>query len=71
MIHIYILCKSECLTGPRTGDIGPDSWSYFVESQDFQSSSPAVNVLFVIYLFSQVFRVNFGQIQYHHVFRIF
>ena len=52
MIHIYILCKSECLTLCKTGDIGPEIWCYFAVSQDFQSSSPAVNVLFAIHLFS-------------------
>ena len=52
MIHIYNLCKSEHVTLPQTGDMGPKSWCYFAMSWDFQSSSPAVNVLFAIYLFS-------------------
>ena len=52
MIHIYILCKSENLTLPRTGDMGPEIWCYFAVSRDFESNSPAVNVLFAIYLFS-------------------
>ena len=35
MIHIYILCKYEHLTLPRTGDIGPESCCDFAISQDF------------------------------------
>ena len=52
MIYIFFLCKLKCLTLPRTGDMGPESWCYFAVSWDFQSSSLAVNVLFAIYLFS-------------------
>ena len=56
MIDIYIFCKSKHLTLPRTGDMGPETWCYFAMSWDFQSSSPAVNVLFAIYLFSHFLR---------------
>ena len=41
MYHSIIVSKSQGLTLPRTGDIGPKIWYYFAMSQDLQAGNLA------------------------------